>query len=77
MLDVYKLLLSKGVAPLDLKDALGRSALHFAAAKGSVEVAKELMDLGLKPYLLDSQKNTPLHLAGEVGGVRCRPFAPD
>ncbi len=63
-MEVYNLLVARGVKPLNLTDSLGRSALHFASAKGSLEVAKELLELGLKPYLLDMQRNTPLHLAG-------------
>ena len=48
-----------------MQDAVGRSALHYAAAKGAIEACKLLTELGMKPYLLDKQGNTPLHLASE------------
>ncbi len=47
-------------------DALGRSALHFSAAKGAATTTRLLLDMGLKPYQLDKQRNTPLHLAGKA-----------
>jgi ankyrin repeat protein len=65
MLSVLNLLIDAGADPMLQMDALGRSALHFAAAKGAENTANALLDLGLKPYQLDKQKNTPLHLAGE------------
>mmetsp|Transcript_10967 Transcript_10967/g.23667 ORF Transcript_10967/g.23667 Transcript_10967/m.23667 type:complete len:805 (+) Transcript_10967:102-2516(+) len=54
-------------ASLQVKDALGRTPLHYAAAKGAVPIADELMSRGLKPYDLDKSSNTPLHLAGMRG----------
>ena len=67
---LYKLLLEHGCTPLTEVDALGRSALHYAAAKGCVDLAEELIGCGLKPDQLDKQRNTPLHLAG-VWGQGC------
>ena len=64
---LYKLLLEHGCTPLTEVDALGRSALHYAAAKGSADLAEELIGCGLKPDQLDKQRNTPLHLAGARG----------
>ena len=64
---LLELLMASGANPMVAKDALGRSALHFAAAKGAEKTANSLLDLGLKPYQLDKQRNTPLHLAGKDG----------
>ncbi|GAX81811.1 hypothetical protein CEUSTIGMA_g9239.t1 [Chlamydomonas eustigma] len=67
MMSVYNLLVDSGADPVLQVDALGRSALHFAAAKGAEAIAIALLELGLKPYQLDKQKNTPLHLAAMRG----------
>ncbi|PNH11118.1 Ankyrin-1 [Tetrabaena socialis] len=64
---IYQLLLSKGVRPGSSKDALGRTPLHWAAAKGSRLVAVDLLDCGLKVYARDKHSNTPLHLAAMRG----------
>ena len=65
MVRVMELLQAAGSNPLLATDALGRSALHFAAAKGAMAAASSLLDIGLLPFLLDRQRNGPLHLAGE------------
>ena len=68
MVSVFELIRGAGppgVDPLLSVDALGRSALHFAAARGAEATCGRLLELGLKPYVLDKQRNTPLHLAGE------------
>eukprot|EP00798_Chlamydomonas_sp_ICE-L_P010358 gene10358-8295_t len=62
-IEVYDMLIQKGANPMLDKDAVDRSALHYAAAKGARETCELLTKLGLKPYLLDRQGNTPLHLA--------------
>ncbi|GIL91090.1 hypothetical protein Vretimale_9511 [Volvox reticuliferus] len=64
---LYDLLVSKGADPLASRDVLGRSPLHFAAAKGSHQLAVELLEKGIKAYALDGQGNTPLHLAAMRG----------
>lgn len=53
--------------PLKAKDCLGRTALHYACAKGAIDVAGDLLAKGMLPYVLDKQKNTPLHLAAFRG----------
>ena len=63
--ETYQLLISKGADPLLQKDALGRSPLHYAAATGAAGTCTDPLAKGLKPYQLDGQRNTPLHLAGE------------
>ena len=39
----------------------GRSLLHFAAASGSVELVKQLLDLGVASDVLDAGGHTPLY----------------
>ncbi|KAG2440992.1 hypothetical protein HXX76_003845 [Chlamydomonas incerta] len=65
--DIYNLLLAKGAVAGKAKDALGRTPLHYAAAKGAARVGADLLEKGLKAYALDSQGNTPLHLAAMRG----------
>lgn len=48
-------------------DSLGRTALHFAAARGASKTSKALLDAGFAVDKPDSQKNTPLHLAAMRG----------
>lgn len=65
LVEVYKAVLGAGADPLTQTDALGRSALHFAAAKGATATAELLLDTG-SLQAADKQKNTPLHLAGAL-----------
>ncbi|GFR45476.1 hypothetical protein Agub_g6877 [Astrephomene gubernaculifera] len=64
---VYEVLVRKGADPLTCKDALGRTPLHYAGAKGACTVAADLVGKGLKVYVRDTQGNTPLHLAAMRG----------
>ena len=47
--EILELLLKTG-ARHDLADEEGNTPLHFAAMRGTVEVAKFLMNLGANPY---------------------------
>ncbi len=47
-------------APLDATDALGRTALHVAAAEGALECATALLDRGADPSAADLDGFTPL-----------------
>ncbi|GLC39823.1 hypothetical protein PLESTB_001385500 [Pleodorina starrii] len=64
---IYDLLSSKGAQPLNARDVLGRSPLHYAAAKGARSMAAEMLQAGIKAYTVDLQGNTPLHLAAMRG----------
>lgn len=46
-------------------DRAGRSLLHYAALKGDVQAADELIADGLAPGLADSAGFTPLHFAAQ------------
>ncbi|KAG5591649.1 hypothetical protein H5410_042163 [Solanum commersonii] len=52
-------LLKKGMDPNE-SDSNGRTALHIAAAKGSVECILLLLDFGAHPNRKDSEGNVPL-----------------
>lgn len=49
------------------KDAMGRSALHYAAAHGHKGVALDLVSKGCALTLTDKNKATPFHLAAMRG----------
>ena len=55
----------------DLRDASGRTPLHFAAAAGKVEALEMLLDNGSDPNALDRDGLTPLHHAGLGGHTEC------
>eukprot|EP00798_Chlamydomonas_sp_ICE-L_P009350 gene9350-16473_t len=52
-IEVYNILIQEGADPV--------------LEKGAIEACKLLTELGMKPYLLDKQGNTPLHLASMRG----------
>lgn len=62
--EVIKDLLEDGIDP-NLQDKKGRTLLHIAIKKKRESLAKFL--LSEKAIIKDSQKNTPFHLAAEVG----------
>jgi ankyrin repeat protein len=59
--------LLKNNAPLDIKDAQKKTALHWAAMGGHTEVVKELIQMGAKKDEQDDTGKTPLHLAAMEG----------
>lgn len=48
---------------LNYKDARGRTALHYAAERGYVDLARTLITRGAKYDIPDNEGNTPLMLA--------------
>lgn len=58
-------ILAYGGADLDARDKNGWSALHWAANKGELALARKLLELGADPKLRDSSRSrlTALHLA--------------
>jgi len=56
------LLLKHGAKP-DIADEEGNTPLHFAAIRGTKEVAKFLMNLGANPYAKNHQGLVPYEVA--------------
>ncbi|CEM21887.1 unnamed protein product [Vitrella brassicaformis CCMP3155] len=68
--EVFEVLLHNRRHLLKLKDEFGRTPLHLAAAKGSVDVAEKFVEWGGKELLeaQDNTGNTPLHHAAANEG---------
>lgn len=54
------LMLQSGKVNRNCKDTYGRSALHYAAANGNVELARMLIENGTDPNILNNAGETPL-----------------
>jgi ankyrin repeat protein len=60
--EILELLLKHG-ARYDQADDEGNTPLHFAAMRGSVEIAKYLINLGANPYARNNQELVPYEVA--------------
>ncbi|CAN6338844.1 unnamed protein product [Urochloa humidicola] len=62
----------------EAKDDRGRNALHFAAAKGHIDVCRFLVEeLGLDVNSTDAEGGMPVHFAAAGGDVRVLAFLLD
>lgn len=61
----------KDVPYIDVPDMFGRTALHYAAEFGHVEVAKLLIRRGASLEVQDKVKMTPLAVAAQQGHLDC------
>jgi len=52
---------------VNLNDGMGLTTLHYAAAKGALETARKLLEMGADPNAADENGVTPLHLAALKG----------
>ena len=59
--------LANAGADINFADQLGRTALHFHAEEGHVEVVRALIENSARLDKRDSEGKTPLDLATEVG----------
>ena len=56
---------------IDIRDAMGRTALEWAAARGDDRAVVTLLSFGADPNMIDSKLNTPLTLASNQGHTSC------
>lgn len=66
--EIVTLLLRKEADP-NMKNNAGQTALHFAASKGNLEVAKALIAHKATARVKDKRGQLPLHRAAAVGSV--------
>lgn len=59
--DILRLLLKHGAKP-DIADEEGNTPLHFAAQRGTEELAKFLLTLGANPYVRNLQGFVPYEI---------------
>ncbi len=56
---------------VDVRDAMGRTALEWAAARGDDRAVVTLLSFGAEPNIMDKKLNTPLTLASNQGCTLC------
>lgn len=60
-----------GMCLIDSLDRDNRTPLHYAAAKGSLEILQKLLSAGAKIDIKDDEEKIPLHMATESGSLAC------
>ncbi|MFA5039816.1 MAG: ankyrin repeat domain-containing protein [Candidatus Omnitrophota bacterium] len=65
--DSARELIGKSATDVDARDEYGNTALHHAAAMGSVAVAEVLLAAAAEPDAVNNVGQTPLHVAATVG----------
>lgn len=58
--ELTHLLLQSGKVDTNSRDVYGRSALHYAAANGNVQLARMLIENGMNPNIRNDAGETPL-----------------
>lgn len=56
---------------IDIRDAMGRTALEWASARGDESFVVILLSHGADPSIMDKKLNTPLTLAANQGHTAC------
>ena len=56
---------------VDARDAIGRTALEWASARGDDRAVVTLLSFGAEPNIMDNKLNTPLTLAANQGHTLC------
>lgn len=64
---VVQAFLKKGGIDLDKRDQAGCTALYYAAAKGTRDIVRLLLDAGADPGLANNQSAVPLHSVSQSG----------
>jgi ankyrin repeat protein len=59
-IDLTHLMLGSGKVDTNSRDVYGRSALHYAASNGNVQLVKLLIENGMNPNIMSHAGETPL-----------------
>ena len=70
-MDVCEYIVSEGKANIDVRDHLGRTALHHAAMAMQQHSLQAILELGANMHLKDNYGNTPFHAAARSGSAEC------
>lgn len=62
---------------VDIRDAMGRTALEWAAARGDDRAVITFLSFGAEPTITDNKFNTPLTLASNQGHTSCVRLLPE
>jgi hypothetical protein len=69
-IDIMAQWLLRAKVPVDAVDALGNTALHYAAIGGHLGLARLLLDAGVDPNIRNHEKRTALHYAAGRGNAQ-------
>ena len=71
-------LLAEDLTDINLQDANGWAAIHWAVAVGATDVAKKLLAMGkrINRTLVNNKKQTSLHLAAREGDDEVTKLSP-
>lgn len=58
--DLTLVMLQTGKININSRDIYGRSALHYAAANGNVQLVRILIEIGVNPNITNNAGETPL-----------------
>jgi len=67
--DIFQQILDKSMGVIDAKNAIGRTALHYAAENNNIEVATLLLERGANRLVKDLNGYTP-HNVAQPGDVK-------
>ncbi|KAG2186273.1 hypothetical protein INT43_002711 [Umbelopsis isabellina] len=62
-IDIFGFLLQQPALELNIRDSLGRTAMHYAASVGAFTCTSQLLDKGAEVNMQDNDQNIPVNVA--------------